>query len=61
MHSRPRHDPWKCLWKAKSCKDETRVTDAITGTNQIRETSLTEYLRPSMEAGVELKASNLVL
>jgi hypothetical protein len=61
MHACPRHDPWKCLWTAKSCKGETRVPDAITGTKQLREITPTENPRSSKIAGVEHKASNLIL
>jgi hypothetical protein len=46
---------------AKSCKGETRVLDMIIGTNQLREITLTENPRSSKVAGVEHKASNLVL
>jgi hypothetical protein len=61
MHACPRHDPWERLWSAKSCKGETRVPDATIGTNQLREITPTENPRSSLEAGVEHKASNLVL
>jgi hypothetical protein len=61
MHACPRHDPWERLWTAKSCKDETRVPDAIIGTNQLREITPTENPRSSKVAGVEHKASNIVL
>jgi hypothetical protein len=61
MHAYPRHDPWKRLRTAKPCKGETRVPDAITRTNQLWETTPTEYPRSSKAAGVEHKASNLVL
>jgi len=55
----PRHGPWKRLRTAKPCKGETRVPDAIIGTNQLRETTPTENPRSSKVAGVEHKASNL--
>jgi len=45
---------------AKPCKDKTRVPNAITGTNQLRETTPIEKPRSSKGAGVELKASNLI-
>ena len=61
MHACPRHDPWKRLWPAKSCKGETRIPDAIIGSNQLREITLTENTRSSKVAGDEHKASNLVL
>ena len=61
MHARPRHDPWKRLWTAKSCKGETRFPDAITGTNQLRELTLTENTRSSKVAGIEHRASKLGL
>ena len=44
---------------AKSCKDETRVPDALIGTDQLRETTLTENPKSSKAAGVECRASNL--
>jgi hypothetical protein len=46
---------------AKSCKGETRVPDAIIGTNQLRETTPTGNPRPTKVAGVEHKASSLLL
>jgi hypothetical protein len=46
---------------AKSCKGETQVPDAITGTNQLRESTPTENPRPSKVTGVEHRASNPVL
>ena len=52
--------PWKIRKTAKSWKGETRVPNAIIGTNQLRETTPTEKPRSSKEAGVEHKASNLV-
>jgi len=61
IHACLRHDPWKNLWTAKPCKGETRVPDAIIGTNQLREITPTENLRSSKVAGVEYKASNLIL
>jgi len=60
MHACPRHDPWKRLWTAKPCKGETRVPNAIIGTNQLRELTPTENPRSSKVAGVEQKASKLV-
>jgi hypothetical protein len=60
-HACPRHDPWKRLRTAKSCKGEVQVPDAIIGTNQLRETTPTENPRPSKAAGVEHKVSNLIL
>jgi len=57
----PRRDPWKRLWTAKSCKGETRVPDAIIRTNRLRETTPTENPRSSKAAGVEHRASKLVL
>jgi hypothetical protein len=61
MHVCPCHDPWKRLWMAKSCKGETQVPNAIIGTIQLREITPTENPRSSKVAGVEHKASNLVL
>jgi len=61
MHACPHHDPWKRLRMAKPCKGETRVPDAIIGTNQLRETTPTENPGSSEVAGIEHKASNLVL
>jgi hypothetical protein len=46
---------------AKSHKGETRVPNVIIGTNQLRKIILTENHRSSKVAGVEHKASNLVL
>ena len=60
MHACPRYDPWKCRKKAKPCKGETWVPNAIIGTNQLRETTPTEKPRSSKVAGIEHKASNLV-
>ena len=60
MHACLRHDPWKRLPTAKPCKGDTRVPDAIIGTNQLKETTLTKNPRSSKVAGVEHKASNLV-
>jgi hypothetical protein len=60
MHACPRHDPWKRLRTAKPCKGGTRIPDAIIGTNQLRETTLTENPMSSKVAGVEHKASDLV-
>ena len=60
MHACPRHDPWKRWKTAKSGKGETRVPNAIIGTNQLRETTPTDKPRSSKVAGVEHKASNLV-
>jgi len=59
-HACPCHDPWKRLWTAKPCKGETRVPDAIIGTNQLKELTPTENPRSSKVAGVEHKASKLV-
>ena len=61
MPACPRHDTWERLWTAKYCKGETGVPDAIIGTNQLREITPTENPRSSKLAGVEHKASNLVL
>jgi hypothetical protein len=61
MHACPRHDLWKRLWTAKSCKGRTRVPDAIIGKNQLREITPNENPRSSKVAEVEHKASNLVL
>jgi len=55
MHACPRR-----LRAAKPYNGETRVPDAIIGTNQLRETTPTEYPKSSKVAGVEYKASNLV-
>jgi len=60
MQACPRHDPWKRLWTAKSCKGETQIPDAIIGTNQLREITPTENPRSSKTTGVEHRASNLV-
>ena len=60
MHACPHHGHWKRLRKAKPGKGETRVPDAIIGTNQLRETTPTENRRSSKVAEVEHKASNLV-
>lgn len=60
MHACPRHGPRKPLRTAKPCKGETRVPDAIIGSNQLRETTSTENPRSSKVAVVEHKASNLV-
>jgi hypothetical protein len=60
MHACPRHDPWKNRNTAKPCKGETRVPNAIIGTNQLRETTLTEKPRSFKDAGFEHKASILV-
>jgi len=60
MHACPRHDPWKCLWTAKSWKGETQAPDAIIGKNQLRKTTPTENPRFSKVAGVEHKASNIL-
>ena len=46
---------------AKSCKAGTRVPDALIGTDQLRETTPTENPRSSKVAGIECRASNLVL
>jgi hypothetical protein len=43
------------------CGSETRVPNAIIGTNQLRAITPTENPRASKVAGVEHKASNLVL
>ena len=59
---------WNCSGKnvrteqptAKSRKGETRVPNAIFGTDQLRETTLTENPWFSKATGVEHKASNLV-
>ena len=55
--------PWplETSLDGKSRKGETRVPDAITGKNQLRETTPTENPRYSKAAGVEHKASKLVL
>ena len=60
MRACPRHGPWKPLRTPKPCKGETRVPDAIIGTNQPRETTPTENPRSSKVAGFEHKAGNLV-
>jgi hypothetical protein len=57
MHACPCHGPWKRFWTAKSCKGETRVPDAIIGTNQLRESTPTENPKPSKVVGVEHRAS----
>jgi len=44
---------------AKSCKGGTRVPGALIGTDQLRETTLTENPRSSKVTGVERRASNL--
>jgi len=51
MHACPCHDPWKCLYTAKSCKSKTQVPDAIIGTHQLREITLTENPRSSKAIG----------
>ena len=50
--------PGKRPRTAKSCRGGTRVPDALIGTNQLRETTLTENPRSPKVAGVERRASN---